>query len=718
VNLERLMQADFSALADRGAQEARKWLERSRLVKWGTPPSSARDAEIERALAALQAAPAGRFFDGVAKRSPHETAAALAQAFPERSAETAAGAARCLAGEFDLLGYKRLSFGTPVDWHYDPVNGRRSPREHWSTIPTLDLEQVGDSKVIWELSRCQWWVTLACAWAATGDAKLLAAIEESVRSWHAENPSASGINWASSLEASLRLISWTWTLYLTRAGPGGKGGLSASAQRALLEGIHEHASHVEHYLSSHYSPNTHLTGEALGLFYAGTAFPELSEAARWQEVGAKILIDQLRTQVLPDGVYFEQASCYQRYTCEIYLHFMMLAGASGFTLPPLVGESVIKLLDFLVHTRRPDGSMPSIGDADGGWIMPLAARGPSEMQGIFSTAAALFRRPDYAWVAGALQPETLWLLGEEGAAAFAALSPAPPDRPATRLFPDGGYAVMSSGWDARAHQLIFDCGPMGCHVSGGHGHADLLSIQCTIFGEPVVVDPGTFVYADPFWRHHLRGTHAHSTVAVDGEPQAETQGLFGWKQHPRAAISRWTPNAPIAIADAAHEAYARLPEPISHRRRVLWVNGRFWILIDDLTNTGTAASAAEHEFAIRFQLAPMQVAREQSAGREWLRARTPGGHALLFTSFAPGVTATVREGELTPPRGWISTDYGQRTPAPQLEYAGKARLPLRVVTVLFPVESADAEAPQVSAIPSRAGPSGLVFDGRTVDFGA
>jgi len=38
--------------------------------------------------------------------------------------------------------------------------------------------------------------------------------------------------------------------------------------------------------------------------------------------------------------------------------------------------------------------------------------------------------------------------------------------------------------------------------------------------------------------------------------------------------------------------------------------------------------------------------------------------------------------------------------------------------VLFPVESADAEAPQVSAIPSRAGPSGLVFDERTVDFGA
>jgi hypothetical protein len=47
-----------------------------------------------------------------------------------------------------------------------------------------------------------------------------------------------------------------------------------------------------------------LTGEALGLFYAGTLLPELEGAKRWQALGHKILLAELNRQVLPDGVYF------------------------------------------------------------------------------------------------------------------------------------------------------------------------------------------------------------------------------------------------------------------------------------------------------------------------------------------------------------------------------------------------------------------------------
>ena len=51
---------------------------------------------------------------------------------------------------------------------------------------------------------------------------------------------------------------------------------------------------------------------------------------------------------------------------------------------------------------------------------------------------------------------------------------------------------MRSGWEPDAHQAIVDIGPIGCPVSGGHGHADLLSMQCSIFGEPCLVDAGTY----------------------------------------------------------------------------------------------------------------------------------------------------------------------------------------------------------------------------------
>ncbi len=59
----------------------------------------------------------------------------------------------------------------------------------------------------------------------------------------------------------------------------------------VLAAIWLHAAHVKRYLSYYFSPNTHLTGEALGLFYAGVLFREFADAARWRELGARILVD-------------------------------------------------------------------------------------------------------------------------------------------------------------------------------------------------------------------------------------------------------------------------------------------------------------------------------------------------------------------------------------------------------------------------------------------
>ena len=104
---------------------------------------------------------------------------------------------------------------------------------------------------------------------------------EIVREWSRANPPGMGINWSSSLEVALRLIAWTWALVLFRTSPA----LTPEAFREIVQGIGAHAAHVEKYLSYYFSPNTHLTGEALGLFYLGAALPELSRASRWRDIG-------------------------------------------------------------------------------------------------------------------------------------------------------------------------------------------------------------------------------------------------------------------------------------------------------------------------------------------------------------------------------------------------------------------------------------------------
>src|ERR1043166_5050145 len=97
--------------------------------------------------------------------------------------------------------------------------------------------------------------------------------------------------------------------------------------------IRRHARYVEKYLSYYFSPNTHLTGEALGLFYVGVLFPELADSGRWRNLGRQILIEECDRQIHRDGVHFELATCYQRYTVEIYLHFLMLADRNQVAVP-------------------------------------------------------------------------------------------------------------------------------------------------------------------------------------------------------------------------------------------------------------------------------------------------------------------------------------------------------------------------------------------------
>jgi hypothetical protein len=628
-----------------------------------------------------------------------ETPRIVQERAPEAVARMLAVADAACEGRFDLLGYRDLDFGRPIDWHLDPLAGRRAPRGHWTRVRPLDASRVGDSKLIWELNRHQWMVALGQAYRITGDERYAAAFAGYVREWLAANPRGRGINWTSSLELAFRLIAWCWALVLFRGSPE----LRPELFLALRDSLASQAAHIAAFLSNYFSPNTHLTGEALGLVYAGMLFPELPAAGRWQETGARILLDEIPRQVLHDGVYFEQSTAYQCYTAEIYLHFLVLAARNRLEVPAEVGTRVQRLLDFLLFVRRPDGGLPAIGDADGGRLLPLVPREPQDASGLFAVGAALFGRPDYAWAAGKVAPELLWLLGPEGLAAFEAVPPQPPADSPSRVFAAGGYAVFRSGWDTAGHQLIFDAGPLGCPKTAGHGHADLLSIQVSAFGQPFLVDPGTYAYTpDPELRNHFRSSLAHSTVTLDGVSQARPAGPFSWSERPRAQLRNWVLSDWLDFASADHDAYARRGDAVRHRRRVLFVRRQFWLVVDDIEGSG------QHRVEQRFQFAPLAMALEPSG---WVRARGDGGDSLwLRSQAAVPLAVEVHVAASDPAAGWISPDYGQRLPAPIVIWSVRARLPLRIVTLLVPLRGTDEAPPAVRLVSGPDGaPAGIVL---------
>jgi hypothetical protein len=72
-------------------------------------------------------------------------------------------AEHAVAGDFDILGFGRISFGDPPRWRSDPTSGYE-----WQLVPHASLTAArkgSDVKVPWEASRMHWLTALARAHA-------------------------------------------------------------------------------------------------------------------------------------------------------------------------------------------------------------------------------------------------------------------------------------------------------------------------------------------------------------------------------------------------------------------------------------------------------------------------------------------------------------------------------------------------------------------------
>jgi len=497
--LDKLRGRSATELLDRARQGAVRWLERRGLGDVGEPEP----ARLLGADASTAPAIRGPFFASLADRGA--TLRALAAVDPEFEASLRTRADRLLGGRYDLLGHRDLALGPAIDWWLEPLAGRRAPDRHWSEIDYLDPAHVGDHKLLWELGRHNALVTLAQAWWITRDRRYAEHCFALLSSWLDVNPPKQGVHWSSSLELSFRAIAWLWVLALA------DDALTPALRRRVIAHIAVAGRHIERHLSTWFSPNTHLTGEALGLFAIGTALPQCRDAARWKELGAAILLEWVDRHVRHDGSYVEQSTWYHRYTTDFYLQFLVLAERSGMSVRGRLERSLNGLLEYLLWITRPDGSMPLIGDDDGGRLLFLDERTAHDTRTPLAIGAALLGRGDLAAVSGSPGAELVWLLGTDGLQAYNRVKPEFPVATA-KAFEEGGTCVLRSGWDASASVLTIDAGPHG-FLNAGHAHADALSLDLTVRGHRVFVDPGTFTYTtSSTWRDSFRETASHNAV--------------------------------------------------------------------------------------------------------------------------------------------------------------------------------------------------------------
>lgn len=628
-------------------------------------------------------------------RQGGESAKAFREIFGDAPANRFIKAAENIVdGRIDLLGLKNLYVGTEIDWHREPLSAKRSPLKHWKQFDDLDSTETGNKKIIWELNRHQHFFTLGAAFWLSGDERFARVFADQLDQWMDQNPPGIGINWSSSLEVAFRAMSWIWAFHFFEESDALTPGLFKKA----LGHLYLHGRHIEQYLSKYYSPNTHLTGEALALYYLGSQLPFFERSGQWRKLGEDILFAEISKQVLPDGVYFEQSTWYQRYTADFFAHFVVLRSLSG---EPCFSAGAARLetsletaFDFLMRITLPGGKTPVIGDDDGGRTLPFTSADPDDFRGTLALGAFIFDRGDHKYVAGPVSEEVFWLAGVGGVKSYNAIKEHEPTL-ASMDFADGGYFVMRDGWTDTDNYLVVDCGELGA-MSGGHGHADALSVELAMRGRTLLVDSGTYTYHESReMRDYFRSTVAHNTLVIDSVSSSEPASLFNWKTRAITTRTAWISEGRFDLFEGSHDGYQRLADAATHTRSILFLKNDYWIM-RDLVET-----AGEHEYSLNFHF---DAEVKPAIGEDGLFVGDDDHRLFTFGD----------NGAWQQKESWISNNHGKKMNAPFLRFMSTGKGTQEFFTFILPVDRG-YDPPDVSEIDADAGRAFVIKYGPYTD---
>ena len=512
--------------------------------------------------------------------------------FPDNQSERQAildEADRYWHGKYTLLN---LNFEEPeINWHLDPQTGTIAPLEFGLDLNHRDPSIAGNVKNIWEKNRHHHLTVLALAYALTKNEDYAIAVEQQLNSWIEHNPFPLGVNWASSLEFGVRLISWLWCDRLLAESPVharlfGESGL-------LWSSIYWHQWLITQHYSHGSSANNHLIGEMAGLFIAASVWSVFPESERWQSLARKILESEIKRQTFPSGINREQAFSYQIFSLE----FFLLAGLEAERLEVPFSDTykdwVRQMLEVIPLLVDVGSNLPQYGDGDEGMALQLRPLNSSRLDWLY--------RLGRQWLdAKVPAPDD-----SSGLLASRLIAPKLEDRVGKVESPQGSVGFDDAGLFVLASRrgqtdevfCLADAGALGFLSIAAHGHADL-SFTLSIGGVPIIIDPGTYLYhAEPQSRSYFRSTKAHNTVIVDNVDQSEPAGTFLWIKKAQTKVLSWEEKPEGGILVAEHDGYMRLAEGVKHCRRIALEDKRLEIQ-DDIKGSGV------HNLEWRIHFAP------------------------------------------------------------------------------------------------------------------
>jgi uncharacterized heparinase superfamily protein len=627
--LRRLSAMGGAEIIHRVAERARQSIDRRRKYEW---------AQFDR--------------PGAAPIFPGLREAVLANRSTALDAALRKAASATLAGEFQALGV-RWPRRSPCDlfpadlWRLDPVTGQYWPGQERFTadIDFRHQRKIASAKYVWAINRLQFIQPLAALYAIDRDKSVLSAIEAAIASWFNANAPFCGINWRAGIELSLRALSLI--VAATLCGDA----LSAATQGRIRSILAATLYWLQRYPSRFSSANNHLVMQALGVFLIGALLPDLPGAQRAQEA-REVLAREVQLQIHADGVGAEQSPSYAAFVIEAFLTAALLARGLGRPFNDDLHQRPELFARWVSWLSMPNGETPSIGDDDEGYVWTsLSSNIRTYPTSVAAAVAGYLDQPAVASIAG--DPELRNAVF--GSPCVSASEPS-----GVLSFPTGGYTIVREVRAARNLHLILDHGPLGYLSIAAHGHADANAIFLAIDGEPILIDPGTFMYhAEDQWRDWFRGTRSHNTLAIGEANQSLIAGPFMWSHKANAQLEQLKTGSDWKIT-ASQDGYRR-QFGMDHRRTVAATKEGF-----DIVDTLVPARDAE-PVEVTFQFAPEITLHREGGGIVASRA----GYDVLSLKFSPAGDIYIEQGGDRPDGGWVSPSFGRKTAAFRLCWKGR-----------------------------------------------
>ena len=397
------------------------------------------------------------------------------------------------------------------DWHRNPLTGARiaAPQHDWWLIPDFD-PKVGDIKPIWEASRFDWVLAFAQR-ARAGDAKALDRLNFWLADWCKQNAPYKGPNWKCGQEASIRLMHLAMAAQLL--------GQTESPASGLLKLVHVHLQRIEPTLSyAMAQDNNHGTSEAAALYMGGSwlKVQGVPEGERWSRLGRKWLENRAARLIGADGSFSQYSLNYHRVMLDTFC--MVEVWRRHLQLPEFSSEWYARSLaasEWLRTMINPlNGDGPNLGANDGARLLQLTDTDYRDFRPSVQLAMALFANVRAYADEGPWNLPLRWL-GLE-------LPQPVASSPSSRLFDDGGFAVLRRG----SAMVMLRYPRFRFRPS----QADALHLDLWLGGRNLLRDAGTYSYnTDAQWLNYFPGTASHNTVMFDDRDQMPrlSRFLFG-----------------------------------------------------------------------------------------------------------------------------------------------------------------------------------------------